>query len=815
LFVADSGNHIIRKIAPDGTVTTFAGAASVSGSGNGPGRVARFKSPSSIAADASGTLYVCDTENHTIRKIAPDGVVSTFAGSPGQPGTADGAGEAARFRFPQGVAVDSNGNIYVADTDNHAIRQITGNGIVTTLAGSPGVSGTNNGTGSAARFDQPFGVTVDGAGVVYVVDSRNHTIRRIIGGTVSTFAGATGVPGAADGAGSAARFTFPTGITSDGRGRLFVADTYNYSIRVVNRGGGIQTIAGLAFASGSADGSAASARFNLPNGVGVDPSGNVYVADSANHVIRKISASGTVSTLAGLAGSPGGLDLNGSAARFKYPVSLAVGPDGTIYVADTDNHAIRRVSPEGAVSTFAGLIGTPGSADGTGSSARFQTPFCLAIDTQGTLYVADTWNHIIRKVTPSGAVTTIAGRAGESGARDGERTDARFYFPEGIGVDKAGNIYVADDGNHAVRKISPDGIVTTLAGSLGQTGSADGIGQAARFNFPFGLAVDSAGNIFVGDAVNRTVRKVTPAGAVTTIGGVADAAGGTDGTGSIARFSSPAGLAIDSADQLYVADSASHTIRRGYKAAPDSPIVTASGAVRQLDVVNATKDTWSWRFVRYPADSNAQLSDPTLRNPTFVSDVNDLYTVRMEGVDSSGKLAIGFVSIEPDVEPPTLTVNAPSPDEYARQALLRLQGAASDNTRVAGVWIQLNNAEWRSAHTLNGWTNWTITFPLQAGTNQIHAYATDDAGNRSTTNVLTVVSESNFTLRLSTGQIQPNGVVDLTLEVPLGVAGQIQTSDDLQAWTHVVDFTGNGAPLGFRDPTVKDRPRLFYRAIIP
>ena len=211
--------------------------------------------------------------------------------------------------------------------------------------------------------------------------------------------------------------------------------------------------------------------------------------------------------------------------------------------------------------TLAGTVGSAGSTDGTGSAARFNTPYGVAVDTAGNVFVADTYNHIIRKITSSGVVTTLAGLAGNSGSTDGTGSAARFLFPQGVSVDSAGNVFVGDTNNYTVRKITSSGVVTTLAGLAGNAGSTDGTGSAARFDRPFGVAADTEGNVFVGDIFNYTIRKITSAGVVTTLAGLAGNFGSTNGTGSAARFNRPYGVAVDTAGNVFVADTNNDTIR--------------------------------------------------------------------------------------------------------------------------------------------------------------------------------------------------------------------------------------------------------------
>lgn len=338
---------------------------------------------------------------------------------------------------------------------------------VATLAGSLGVAGANNATGSSATFSSPEGVAVAPDGKRYVADSGNHLIRLIgPGGAVTTLAGGSGSAGAIDASGASARFNTPTGIAF-GNGVLYVADTGNHLIRQVTSAGVVTTIAGGAGVSGAVDASGTSARFNSPRGIAVDSSGNLYVADTGNHVVRKISNTGTVTTLAGLAGSPGSTNGVGAAARFSSPRGITVDASGIVYVADTDNHTIRRIAADGTVSTFAGSAGAAGSTNGTGAAARFSSPRGIAIDATGVIHVADTGNHVIRRISGSAVVSTVAGSAGVLGAVDGANTAARFNSPTGIAVQSDGfYLYCADKSNHAIRRMTACLTTVPLADSV-------------------------------------------------------------------------------------------------------------------------------------------------------------------------------------------------------------------------------------------------------------------------------------------------------------------------------------------------------------
>ena len=562
-----------------GVATTLAGTKRSIGSTDGTGSAARFQKPIGVAVDSAGNVYVADSWNRTIRKVTPAGVVTTLAGSAGIRGSADGTGSAARFDYPTGVAVDSSGNIYVADQAR--IRKVTSAGVVTTLAGSYGVNGSTDGTGSAALFHSLYGVALDAAGNVYVTDSYNHTIRKVTSaGVATTLAGKAYTSGSSNGTGSAARFNNPTGIAVDGSGNVYVADEYNHRIRKITPAGAATTLAGLS--SGSSDGTGSAAQFFSPKGMSMDGSSNVYVSDSNNHAIRKITQAGAVTTLAGGATVYGSIDGIGSTARFQPPSGIAMDNSGNVYVSASFEPTIRKVTSSGLVTTLPGgfpngvsggisidgtgniysahngtikkmtsagvmsiLAGTEytsGSIDGTGSSARFSTARDVALDNSGNIYVADTGNHTIRKVTQAGVVTTVAGTAGSIGSTDGTGSAARFNEPNGVAVDSTGNVYVADYGNHRIRKVTPAGVVTTMA---------DTVGSAVFFYQPRKIAVDGSDNVYVSN--NTRVLKVTQAGLVAAIGGSVE--GRDAGYGSSASFISPK-IAVNSSGRVYLTDNA-------------------------------------------------------------------------------------------------------------------------------------------------------------------------------------------------------------------------------------------------------------------
>jgi sugar lactone lactonase YvrE len=581
VFVADTWNNRIRKISVNGNVST------VPGSVGGPGYTAPFAIGNGIAVDAAGTIYFTDDAHFLVCKLTADGVVTTVAGHFGIPVSMDGTGTAAEFSNPQGIAVDAAGNLYVADATSNLIRKIAPGGVVTTLAGGSDVQGGSaDGTGSAAQFNTPYGVAVDTKGNVYVADEESDTIRMVTpAGVVTTIAGTAGTQGSADGTGAAALFHYPVSVAVDAGGNVYVCDYGTSIIRKVGPGAVVTTLAGTAYRTGSADGIGGAAEFYSPGGVAVDAGGNVYVADTFNYTVRKISPSGSVGTIAGIAGQIGTADGGSPHAQFKQPTGVAVDAGGNVYVADTFNSTIRKIPPGGPVTTLAGQTGIQGGTDGAAGAALFGSPSGVAVDSGGNLYVSDFGTSSIRKVTAAGVVSTLAGTTGVAGSVDGTGTAAKFNEPGGIGVDASGNVYVADSANNTIRKITPGGVVTTLAGTAGVAGSADGTGSGAKFNQPYGIAIDRSGNVYVGDINNNTIRKVTAAGVVTTFVGAAGVAGSTDGLGESALLNQPGGMAFDASGNLIFADTANGTIRI---ATPSGSVTTIAGTAGVVGSANGT-----------------------------------------------------------------------------------------------------------------------------------------------------------------------------------------------------------------------------------
>ncbi len=422
LYIADSYNSRVRKVATNHIITTVAGSSWGGYTGDGgPATSATLSMPADAVIGADGNLYIADDGNNVVRKVAPNGIITTLAGNGAESYSGDG-GPAIRAQFsePNGVAVDGSGNLYIADSGNSAIRKLAPTGVVTRVVGNaqgdPGCSG-DGGPAASATVELPEGVAFDAAGNLYIADYGCAVVRRVAaaGGTISRVAG-TGTSGYSGDGGPAtgAQLDWPWSVALDAGGNLYIADYWDNRVRKVATNGIISTLAGTGIAGNSGDGGpAANAQLDRPHGVAVDAAGVVYIADTANYAIRKVALDGTITTVAGKLGSPGSSGDGGPAiqARLDYPNAVAVDAAGNLYIADTWNYVIRKVSPGGIITTIGGNHTHGYSGDGgPATGAQLNWPQGLAVDSAGRVYVADTDNNAIRLLTPltSSAVLGIA-----------------------------------------------------------------------------------------------------------------------------------------------------------------------------------------------------------------------------------------------------------------------------------------------------------------------------------------------------------------------------------------------------------------------
>ncbi len=554
LYVADTNNNRIRCVQPDGLVSTLAGSGA-EGATDGPAATACFNRPTGIAVNAQGTVYVADSFSKTIRTITPDGQVSTLAGS-GEAGTADGRGRAASFGTPGGLAIDAAGTLYVTDTEFSLVRKITPDGLVSTLPGGWRCCLTEAQQDTTVTLANPVGIALGADGTVYVADAGHRRICRITpAGRVSVLAGPKKISAAYQPDSLARLFYRPMGLAVGADGTVYVTDAGNQCISRITPDGRVSNWAGPHnyVVSGFVNGPGRAARFDYPAGLALAPNGTLYVADAGNHRIRTVSARGYVGTLAG-SGQATCLDGQGRAARFNYPSGVAVAPNGTVYVADGYNHCIRKITPGGRVTTLAGA-GRAGFADGIGRDARFNFPVGVAVDAAGTVYVADADNHRIRKITPQGRVSTLAG-TGKAGFANGAGRAARFRRPTGVALAADGTLYVADPGNDRIRRIGRDGRVSTAADlRLWNECANEGVSVS-----PTGVAVAPDGTRYVVSNGTCRVYKVTPKGKISILAGCGPECICWLGNDDSLLY--PTAVALASGGTLYVADTGKSSIRR-------------------------------------------------------------------------------------------------------------------------------------------------------------------------------------------------------------------------------------------------------------
>ncbi|PZF72193.1 NHL domain-containing protein [Taibaiella soli] len=550
LYIADGVHNTVQKMDVAGNVTVVAGNGAFGFCGDGGiATKAEFKGIGGIAIDTAGNVYTTDIQNGRVRKISQSGIITTIAGTGGIGYSGDGGpATAAQFNQLRGVAVDLPGNIYIVDQGNHCIRKISTSGVITTIASA----------------NYPLDIKADAAGNVYFSDVAANTISKINTAGAVTIVAGTGYPGSTGDGGQAtlALLNNPFGIALDAAGNLYINDEFNYRIRKVNTAGVITTIAGNGTSGFSGDGGAAiSAQMAYVNGVAVDPSGNVYIGDRDNSRVRKVNTSGIISTVVGN-GQVSFCGDGGSAldAQFEYPYTACLDAAGNIYVSDSWNNRIRKVTPAGIVSTFAGTGSTVWVGDSIPATSSAVRAFSMVADPSGNIYVTDAGFNRIRKIATNGIITTIAGTGVAGfGGDGGAATLAQLNNPGDIKLDAAGNIYFSDCSNNRIRKIDASGIITTIAGTgvagFGGDGSA---ATAALLNQPKMISFDVSGNLYVSDGGNYRIRKISTAGIITTVAGNGTSGYNNNSSGIATSLPIyPAGLAVDSTGNIYMTDGAS------------------------------------------------------------------------------------------------------------------------------------------------------------------------------------------------------------------------------------------------------------------
>ena len=625
LYLSDTSNNRILKVDTSGIITTFAGTGTAGPSGDGgPATAAQLKTPYGLATDLSGNLYIADYGNGRVRRIAPDGAISTVAGGGTLADAGDGSpATSVPLLGPRNLAIDSVGNLYVSEFDVGRVRKVDTTGNIWTVAGT-GVPGSNDESGPAtnAQLSSPAGLAADSSGNLYIADTGNSCIHKIslATGIMSTLAvpeslklsplalamdnnstlylsdGAGVVSYAQTGAWSAVagvlslqafQASFVQGYTGDGgpatsaeltgvldlavglSGTLYIADSTR--IRSVDRSLIIRTVAGTGPTQEAGDGGPAnSAILSAPSALALDHAGNLSITDTGFHRIRQVTPSGSIATVAGT-GIQGynGDGIPALKANLNNPRGVALDTVGSLVIADTGNHRIRKVTG-GLIST---LIGTGASGVGACVSAPLQTvlhnPTGTCYDLGGNLYVVDQGNNRVLQMAPGGLVVVYAGQCdgtpgGGAAGDGGAARSAHLNTPTACATDAGGNLYIADTVNHRIRRVTPAGIISTVAGTgLPGASGDEGPAMAAALNSPLSISVDGSGNISVADTGNSRIRMVTADGLIHgTAGTGAPGFSGDGGSARIAQLSSPFAVTVDGSGNAYVADSGNSRVRR-------------------------------------------------------------------------------------------------------------------------------------------------------------------------------------------------------------------------------------------------------------
>ncbi len=816
LLIADSDNHRIRRVDTNGIITTVAGSSTGGFSGDqGPATSAKLAYPADVTVDSHGNMFIVDTGNIRVREVTTDGVINTIAGTGVQKSAGDGGPAVnASFVFPENIALDSQGNIFISDTADSTIRKIGAGGIISTYAGIHqfGYSG-DGGPATSAALTYPQGLRLDASGTLYFVDSASNRVRKITAaGVISSIAG-DGQPRFSGDGGPAvnAELDSPGSLAFDASGQLVISDNANQRVRRIGLTGVITTILGTGAADSLQDGGpATSASLASPSALALDKAGNLYIADIENQRVREVRTDGTIITFAGNGSNAfSGDGGQATQAALSYPSGLAFDGAGNLYIADRNNHRIRRVSAAGVITTFAGN-GQGGFAGdgGPAASAVLAYPSGVAVDSSGNVYISDTGNARIRKVSTSGVITTIAGTSTAGYTGDGASAlNATLSNPTGLAFDSSGNLYIADSSNNVVRMIDKSGVIRTVAGSAKPTGGDGGPAVNASLASPAAIILDNAGNLYITDTHNSRVRFVNTSGTISTIAGTGISGfSGDGGLATLAQMEFTSGLALDGNGTLYISDEDNNRIRALLSAAPS---FTAAPATVTFSAVAGGTPSPTQTLAIAATVSNPILNATGLAFTAAVSDPWIVLNVSGGTMPANLSVSIDPTSLSPGSYTGSVTITSP----FASPSVRKITVTASISTGTApkvslsapSLTFAVTQGAAASSQTLkianagSGALTYTVSAVTKTGGSWLALSAASGSANPSAPGMLTVTaSVASLPAGTYQGTITVTGAtptdvtvlpVVLTIAVPQGSILLSQTGLMFQA------VAGGGSPL--------------------
>jgi sugar lactone lactonase YvrE len=691
VYIADYYSSVVEKVTPSGTVSIIAGIPGKAGAPTaGPATSSHLQlgEPAGLAVDSAGNLYIADQANEVVEKVTPSGTLSIIAGIPGKAGAPTaGPATSSELDLPSGVAVDSSGNVYIADLENNVVERVTPSGTLSVYAGTGASGAPTPGPATHSDLNGPAGLAMSASGTLYIADTYNHVVEKVTpSGTLSIIAGTSGQGGSpSPGPATGSELDEPESVAVDSSGNVYISDAYDFTVDKVTPSGTLSILAGTPGQQGApTPGAATSGDLAGPAGVAVDGSGDVYIADGYfsygdgsyssyfdggyyDFTVEKVTSSGTLSVFAGRAYEGPPTPGAATTSDLNLPRAVALDSAGDVYIADSANDEIEKVTPAGTLSIEAGTGSAGAPKAGQATDSPLFDPEGVAVDSSGDVYIADSGYYDVEKVTPSGTVSVVAGDSEPGAPTAGPATHSDLGTPSGIAVDGSGDLYIADRSEDVVEKVTPLGTLSVLAGVSGSSGAPTaGIAADSKLNDPTAVAVDSSGNVYIADTGNDDVEKVTPSGTLSILAGTGSSGPPTAGPATSSPLISPRGVAVDSSGNVFISNAG------------------VCGECFSEEVVQVTPSG----TLSIIAGGSFDGPGPPTTGPAIGSDFNGLEGL---GVDSSGNVYVADTgnddieelyapfpgSTTPGMDPTSTSVNC-SPTSVAVQAASTCTATVTD-----------------------------------------------------------------------------------------------------------------------------------------